>query len=289
MNKKLTVALSKLLKLDEKVIEEALLKEDGDDSILKAYTDKYQSYTAEELSTLLGNSNKQYLEKADFDIKEVPKALYSKIAGAVLEVREKKLSEEYGIKDYKDLQDLLAKIAELGKGKGADEALKQQNEAQKETIKKLELEKETELKTEREKHEAEFIGLDFNTALNSLPLDYEKETVDTQKKLITYAFNSELKTARKNNKTIVLDKDGKAILDKVGDPMPISDVLKNFVTVNGFKLKEPETGGRGSGNSENKLTLKGLSLQEAINRAGVKPNTEEADAVYLEWQSANPK
>lgn len=288
-NKLFLLALSKLFNLDVKVIETALENEAGDDSIIKGFTDKYTSYTIDDLAKLIKNSNEQYLEKADFEITKVPQGLYSKIVGAAMEKKEKTLAKEHNIAEYKDLSDLLTKIVESKSGKGLDDTAKGQIETLKGTIKTLEQEKTDAVANERKKFDTILIGTDFSSALSSLPLDYDAEAKEKQIKLLSAAFNSEFTLERKGEKTIVLGKDGKPKNDKLGEPLALLDVLKPFTQEYGFKLKAEDQGGRGTGNSQEKQTLKGKTFEEAVAMRGVKPMTDESDKLMLEWQAENPK
>ena len=285
-NKNLLVALSKLLKIEETVIVDALDKEDGDDSIVKDYQKNFHAYSAEELKRLIDNSNKQFLEKADFDINEVPKPLYSKIKGAVLEKAEKDLAKEHGIEKYDNLSDLISKLTEKsGKGDKADEALKNQIEILKNAVK----EKEEAIEAIKNETTAKELNQEFNAAVSSLPLDYDEEAVEKQRKLLTAAFSSEFKVTKKEDKIIVLDKEGKPVLDKLADPAKVSDVVKTFAEGYGFKFKSEDTGGRGTGSSTggNTINYKGKTFTEVLIEKGVKPNTNESDALFAEWQAAN--
>lgn len=289
-NKNLIVAMSKLFKIDEKVIIDAFENEAGDDSIIKDFNLKNQVYTAQELSALLKNSQKQYLETADFDINEVPKNLYSKIVAAAFEKKEKDLAKEYGIASYDNLQDLLHKAIESKTGKGVDELGKQQIETLKATIKTLEQEKETAVNEVRRQFDSEFISRDFNSALLAQDFKGDKtdpKIIENKRKLISSAFNSEFKINRKNNNSIVLDKDGKTVLNKLGETETISNVLKTFATGYGYEYNEPDTGGRGASSSESTISYKGISFDKMLETKGIKPLTAEADAAFVEWQTAN--
>lgn len=293
MNKKFIVALSKLLKIDESVINEALVKEDGDDSIINDFVKNYASFTKEELATLIKNNNKQYLEGADFDIKEVPTNLYRKIAAAALESKEKKKAEEYKIEKYDGFEDLIDKIAESkATGKGTDEGMKQQIETLKQAVLSKDKEKEEAVSKVREEYESEFINRDFESALNNLSqtLDYEKDVLPKQSNLLKSAFKGELKLSRKGNVTTVLDAEGKLKMNNLGEPLPVFDVLKNYAAENGFKFKHPEEGGRGTASStETNNALKGKSFAEVLSIKGVKPLTDESDALMKEHKQANPE
>ncbi len=287
MNKVLLVALSKLLNLDQTVIETELGKEDGSDLIMKGFYDKYKVFSLEDLGTLIKNSNKKFLEDADFEIESVPKPLYSKIQAAVLTSKERGLAKEYGITEFKDLSDLLFKIAESTKGKGVDETLKTQIETLKGTIKSLEAEKNEAVTKVQNDYESELTGRDFTAALSEVALDYEADVIDKQKKLLTSAFGSEFKVERKNKITLVLDKDGKPVLDKLGDPEKISNVIKTFASDYGFKLKTAEPGGRGTASSQSQPNLlKGKLFEDVLKEKGIQPLTAEADKAYTEWQAS---
>lgn len=287
-NKALIVALSKLFKVEESVIEADLINENGTDSLVKDYTTKYNSYTADELARLLENSNKAYLEKADFDINNVPKPLYSKIAAAVIESKEKTIAKKYEITEYNGLEDLFEKAqSKINNGKGNQDEKDRQIETLKATVLKLEQEKDEAVKTERTKYESEFISRDFTTALKTLPLDYEGDVLEKQSKLLQSAFSNEFKLGRKGEKTVVLDASGNLVADKVGEPMPVSEVVKSFATGYGFKMKEPDQGGRGAGSSTTGSPLKGRNFDDVLAERGIKPMTDEADKVFLEHQAAN--
>lgn len=291
MNKKLIVELSSLLKLDENVFVEALNKEDGDESVLKDYKNKYQAYTLDEIQTIVKNGASKMIENWEPGSKLIPETVYKKIAGAAIESKERNLAKEYGITDYSNLQDLLTKIAESKNGKGMDEAAKQQIEQLKTEIKKLEQEKnEAETKISS-KYESEFINRDFETALSVLSdLDCPEEAKQAQSTLVKNAFKGQYKLGRKDGKTIVLDEENKALTDRVGDPLPVSDVLKQVVKSSGLKFKEPDLGGRGAASSTGTINdLKGVDFSKALEKRGVKPNTSESDRLYTEWSAANPK
>lgn len=290
LNKKLQVAIARLLKVDEKVIETASDNEAGDDSIIRDFDSKNKAFSTEELGTLLKNSNEQFLEKADFEITKVPQNLYAKIAGAVLEKKEKTLAKDHGVSEYKDLNDLLTKIVESKAGKGLDEATKQQIETLKQSVATLEREKVEAVTQAEGKFNSQLSGIDFNTALKSLGMDYEESAKEKQEKLLASTFLQEHKLDRKNNKTIVLDKEGKPLLNKLGEPMSVSDVLKPFAQSYDFKIKEVDAGGRGTGNSQQSQTaLKGKTLAEAHSIKGTKENTSEGDATFKAWTAENPK
>jgi hypothetical protein len=120
-------------------------------------------------------------------------------------------------------------------------------------------------------------------------LDGEEEAVKNQTKLLSDAFKSNFALSYRDGKTIVLDTEKKILVDKLGDPMPVADVYKSFAVKHGAKLKEEAQGGRGDGSSkgQNNQSLKGKTFTEVLAAKGVKPNTDEADKIFVEWQAAN--
>ena len=287
-NKQLIVALSKLFKVEESVIEADLLNENGTDILVKDYSSKYNAYTAEELARMIENSNKRYLETANFPINEVPRELYNKVKAAAFESIEKDLAKEHEITEYNGLKDLVSKaISKINSGKGNQDEKDKQIELLKSNLLKAEQDKESAVNELKTKFEGEFISRDLNSALKALPLDYEGDVLDKQSKLLTSAFNSEYKLGRKGEHTVVLDKDGKPVLDKLGDPQPVSEVIKSFATGYGFKIKEADPGGRGTGSSTTSSPLKGKDFNAYLEEKGIKPMTDEADKAYIEWKEAN--
>jgi len=92
---------------------------------------------------------------------------------------------------------------------------------------------------------------------------------------------------RNHDYTVVLGKDDAAMLDKLGEPLKVSDVLKDFATEYGFKFTTEDTGGRGAGSSDTKVVLKGTSFDAYLAAKEIKQNTGEADAAYIEWTASN--
>lgn len=291
MNKKLIVALAGLLKQDQQVIEDALLKEDGDDSIIKGFTTKYNPLAADELSRLIENSNKKYfderLTEADFDINHVPKKLSDKIYGAAYEAKEKKIAKEYGIEHYKNFDDLLKQVTQQSGGNGTDQATKQQIETLKANIQKLEKEKEDDINDLKKSYDSEFISRDFDSALASIPFDYEGAALEKQKKLLKSEFFTEYGMERKGNVTVVLNKENKPMVNNLGDPESIANVVKKLASDYEFKIKEKDQGGRGAESSQTTVSLKGKTFDEVVQSRGLKPLTDEADKAFIEWQAAN--
>jgi hypothetical protein len=222
------------------------------------------------------------LEKAA----EFPAAIYNRVKGLALEKAEKEISKKHGVEKWDSLEDLTSKIA--AKGKGVDGEKDVQIEKLKQALKESEDLAATKVKEVEEKYTNDFATRDFNAAINSLPLDGEESAIENQKKLFSSAFKSQYKLTYKEGKTIVLDAENRVVTDKVGDPLNVSDVYKSFAVSHGAKIKEVDAGGRGDASSQQQSTiLKGKTFEEVAAAKGVKPMTNEGDALYTEWAAAN--
>lgn len=286
-NKKLQGALSKLLKIDEKVIEAASENEAGDDIIIKEYNEQHKVFSLSELKTLIENSNKSYLETVDFNNVEVPTSLFEKVKALSFKRFEKSFAAKHGIDSYSSLEDLIQKtIDKSNNGKGKpDEDLLNQIEVLKQAVQ----DKEQALKDFEAKVADDYIKSEFNSALEKLPLDYDTDTLPKQRELLSSAFLSKHKVIKKADKTIVLDLDGKPVLDKLADPAKIADVVQSFANGYGFKFKEADKGGRGGSSSENTSinNYKGKTWEQVMKEKQLTPNSDASDKEYVLWKAEN--
>ncbi len=285
-NDKLIVGLSSLLKVDKNVLVAALENEAGDEGLTKEFNEKNAVFTLADVAKLKTNSKAEAiteLEKAT----EFPPAIYNRVKGLALEKAEKDTAKKYGIEKWDNFEDLMSKIT--SKGKGGDDEKDKQISLLKQTVIDKETEISAKVKEVETKYTTDFIKRDFTLAMAGIKLEGEEEAAKNQSKLFAGAFMGQFGFDYKDGKTIVLDAEKKILVDKLGDPMAVSDVYKNFVITHGGKLKEEAAGGRGDGSSQQttNLNLKGKTLNEVLAAKGVKPNTDEADKVFVEWNAAN--
>jgi len=284
-NEKLLVGLASLLKMDKDVIIAELEKEGGDDGVIKDFTNKHAVFTLDDVSKLKTNAKAEGLAELE-KAAEFPTAIYNRVKGLALEKAEKEIAKKHGVEKWDSLEDLTSKIA--AKGKGVDGEKDVQIEKLKQALKESEDLAATKVKEVEEKYTNDFATRDFNAAINSLPLDGEESAIENQKKLFSSAFKSQYKLTYKEGKTIVLDAENRVVTDKVGDPLNVSDVYKSFAVSHGAKIKEVDAGGRGDASSQQQSTiLKGKTFEEVAASKGVKPMTNEGDALYTEWAAAN--
>jgi len=296
INKKLQVALSKLLKIDEKVLETATDSETGDESILKEFTNKNIVHTVDDLAKLISNSNIKFQEEnglvdpKTFDVGTIPKSLYVKLKGTILQLKEEEIAKKYGVEKYDSLDDLITKLTEKsndGKGKDPDKDLLNQIDLLKKTVE----EKETELKTVGEKAISDAIMTEYNSSVNKLPLDYDDDTLPKQRELLNAAFMAKHKVVKKGDVIVVLNDKGEPLRDNLAEPLKVSDVVKSFAESYGFKFKSEDTGGRGAGSSTGTSSInsnyKGKTWAEILESEKLTPNSDASDKVYVEWKAAN--
>jgi hypothetical protein len=286
-NSKLIVGLASLLKVDKDVIISNLENEAGDDGVIKDFLQKNNVFTLDDVAKIKTNSKAEALAELE-KATEFPSAIYNRVKGLALEKVEKEAAKKFGVEKWDNFDDLVSKIATKGKGVDGDK------EAQIELLKKSLQEKDAEIQSKvtevESKYTNDFVNRDFKLASDNLRLAGDDDkTIENQKTLINGAFKNQFKLSYKEGKTIVLDAENKPIVDKLGDVMPVFDVYKNFAVTHGAKLKEIDAGGRGDGSSstESKTNFKGKTFAEVSAAKGVKPNTDEADKLYAEWQAAN--
>ncbi len=290
LNDKLIVGIASLLKVEKDVIIEALQKEGGDDGLIKEFLQKNNVFSLEDVNKMKDNVKIAAKAEALTELEKAtsfPPAIYNRVKGLALEVAEKEAAKKHGIESWSGIDDLISKIA--SKGKGSDSEKDVQIDLLKKAVADKEAELQTKVKEVETKYTSDFLNRDFLSATSMLKLDGGDETtIENQKKLINGAFNNQFKLSYKDGKTIVLDAEGKPVVDKLGDAMPVFDVYKNFAVTHGAKLKEVDTGGRGDGSStQTNSNLKGKTFNEALTAKGFKPNTDEADKLFVEYQAAN--
>ena len=285
-NEKLIVGLSSLLKVDKSVILASLESDTEDDKLIKDFYESNNVFTLADVAKLKTNSKAEALvdlEKAT----EFPAAIYNRVKGLAFGKAEEDAAKKYGIDKWTNFEDLMSKIA--SKGKGGDDEKDRQIETLKQTVLAKETEIETKMKEVETKYTTDFIKRDFTLAMAGIKLEGEEEAAKNQSKLFAGAFMGQFGFDYKDGKTIVLDAEKKILVDKLGDPMAVSDVYKNFVITHGGKLKEEAAGGRGDGSSQQSTNsnLKGKTFNEVLIAKGVKPMTDEADKLFVEYQAAN--
>jgi hypothetical protein len=292
--------LATLLEQKPEVIEEAI-KTDGElDKLVDQYKTDHHVFSSGDLARKIENANRDYIEKLAADGQQLPSALYNRVKGNAFEKQEKQWAKEHDIDTWDNIDDLKTQIIakEIAKsGKAGGDAVVKEMEAKIDELKKLVL-AESELKEkavteERAKVGRRMIDFDIINAIKSVDIDAEGEKLENQRGMLDAVFKRDFSCEYRDDKTVVLDKDGKMIVNKVGDPLSVSDVL-NDIAPKWVDIKEVSKGGRGGSPTKGKPdgTLKTvMNINELVIYAegkGILPGTAEFLALMIEVQKENP-
>lgn len=288
MNEQSVGVLATLLKAEPSVIKKAL-EEGGLDSVIEK--SKLEVFTTDELAKKLKNHADDTIANLGKNGEELPSHIYNFAKGNAFEATEKKLAKEHGIAEWSGMNDLVGKIAQ-----------KQVEESGKATNEHLEKIKELKgiIKADTEKYDAErdelrkgfdneIIGMKVTDAVGSIPIDVDDpEVASKQSKVLRTMFMSEHDIRRIDGNIVVYDKGGSLIKDKVGDPVPLTDVLSSFAP-NWVQVKSDPEGGRGdssieTGKSGELKFATEAEQEEYIEKSDMNPYGAEA----LEFRLANP-
>ena len=185
---------------------------------------------------------------------EVPPDLYKPIHGAVSEKLEKKLSKEYAVDQYKNLDDLLAQLITKGQSNNPQlEELQVKIKALQDANTTLQSERDEAEKRIRGEFESQIIERDLNDHLSKIPFDLsgvedkEMENTLAQRKLILKSvFDNSYSVKYQDGNIVVVNRDGEVVKDQATlDPVPVSDVFRSVANTAGIALESPETGGQG--------------------------------------------
>jgi len=291
--KKVFVVLGTLLNQKPELVEAAFANTDESvaEGMLNNFVTGNKIFTISDYEThnknLLNDFEKGLIEKAKTG--KLSPELYGVIKGSVTEMNEKEIAKEFGVTSYTNLADLLSQA----KAKSGDkDAVKLQKEldAVKLSAKEWE-EKYNKLDTTyAEKHSKTLIESQRESAFKKIELDYPVESMPKQSKLFMSAFNNEHEIKIEDGKTVVY-KDGKPIRNAALEPIPVSDVMNTFATEYGFKLKSPETGGRGQRTAEpTTLKYKGKTDDEftaILKKDNIQLGTAAADEEFKLFKEQN--
>ena len=237
MLKKETITkVATLLKIKETDLEAAIKDEKEVDVAIDA---KLQTFDDTELQTLKSNSYKEGKKAGvEMEVDEIKKELSYDFTGktikGLIEFNKKKVLEDAKIEPEKKVTELNEKLTTIQK-------------SYKELETKL-AEKDTEVATTKTKSEV----------FKHIPAfgeDSGFDQEDVYNKMVREGYEYKLE----NGKTVAY-KDGKQVLDKVGNPVEIKDVVNNYVVEK--KIVTPEAGPKGRGGGNGAASSKFASLSE---------------------------
>jgi len=282
--------LATLLEQKPEVVEEAI-KTDGElDKLVEQYKKDRHIFSSDELTKKIENANRDYIEKLAADGQQLPSALYNRVKGNAFEKQEKQWAREHEIDTWENIDDLKSQIIakEIVKsGKAGGDVVVKEMEAKILELKGLVLSEEEKSKkaiTETEgKVGKRMINFDINNAIKSVDIDAEGEKLENQREVLDAVFRRDHTFEYRDDKIVVLDKDGKLIVNKVGDPLDVSDVL-NDIAPKWVDIKEVSKGGRGDKTTPIKTdgTLKTVSNMNELAEYAKSKNIEIGTAAFYD-------
>jgi hypothetical protein len=310
MEKKDVATLSELLGISEDVVE-ASVKDGTLDSRIKDFKGKNKIYSLKDFETFQINLKKgaetDQLNNLLAQAKEgkLDGELYKYIKAATLEMKEKELSEEFEIKDYRNLDDLVKKIVKSKSGAKSNEEVKdleKKVEDLQEANVKLKKERDTSITSEREKYKGVLAKNILQKAVDELPYDLsgvdgesQMKVLDKTKNLVTALFSQayKLNVGDDFQGVNVSDKEGNVLKDDATlNPKTLAEVVHSLAKENLIKLKSPEQGGRGGGSSQGQTGLFLKTKEDFENfckSKGVNPMSMEGVKFWKEAVKANPQ
>ena len=282
----------------EPAVVEKALEEGNLDSIVEEFQTSHQVFTAEELARKLDNHFRNEIEKLG-EKSELPPNIYNVAKANAFAKLEKEWAKEFGIEKWdsiKDLRDQIIASKESGDSNEENEKLKQRiNELKQQVLDESKRAEEAE-KNAEQKYAKDLASRDFNSVLTEIPIDAEDETLENQRKILSTMFASEYQLEVRDGQTVVL-KDGNLLTNKVGDPLPLKDVVKDFAP-KWVKLKGDPEGGRGGSSTTTRtngyatmkskedffahMEKKGIRLGSAEMLTEMKAFTEAHPEINLE-------
>ena len=281
INTKTVEVLANTLKIDASVLTEQLTAQ-GEPKIAEHLKDK-EVFTSEELSTLKKNVDHEAYEKG-------------KIAGLEMDVKAKKekfnLKGTEGVKTHDDLINTLLERTKNEYGGKPDEAVKQLK-AEKEALQNNYMELESKLK-EKDSMFEQFktnlvVSSKVDQALNYVVIDEDDRLVSAQKEMLKDKFMNTYKIQVIDGKEYVIDSTGNKLVDKLQNPVSVTEVMKTFAP-NYVRVKSDTPTGRGGKSSTATLPLSGeLSgiknkeqFEHFLKQKGINPVSSQALALYKE-------
>jgi len=280
------VVFAELLGLSAAVVDKAI-----EEKNLPQLITEYKVFNTEQYNKLLDNVGKQAIDILKDTKKELPPEIYNRVRGTVLETEENRLKKKFGYSgEHSGFQDLVEKIVSLQvETVKNDSELTKENQRLKDLVKKNDTEWEVKLNEAKQETANYIVSESLTKAISAIPIDAPDDTLEELRTVIINNFKTNNTVKYEGGKIIVLDKNGKPFTDKVGDPLELSEVLKEtrpkFV-----KLKEA-TGGRATNTQSVKVNgLPGIRTREDFDNyvKEKKLNPAEQQKLVLEVVKLNP-
>lgn len=253
MKEKVLAKLASLLKITPDVVKTAI--EADDTGFIEEWEGKHQFFTPDELTRKLNNAKQEAIDSLGTKGEPLPSNVYNRAKGDAFEKAEKDIAKDYGLTEWDGLKDLVARIVtqEKAAGKGdINEAVRSKDEKIEDLRTRLKTaleEKDKEIADVKTRFDDQLVDMEINSAVDELPIDAEGETLANQRDILKTMFKNKHKLERREDRTVVSDVNGNPIKNRLGDPVGIAEVLKDFAP-KWVGLKSDPEGGRGGSSTD---------------------------------------
>lgn len=271
---KLATLLNQKPEQVEKALNEGKLGE-VIDSFVKDHTimtnDEFEGLKTNLKTELIPEVKNQVIDEISGG-SSIPKPIYDKVKGNVLEMTEKALSKKYDVNEFNGIDDLVSKIVEShAKDPEVEKYVKRINE--------LTAEHEQEVEALKNESKKRFISSELNRIYDSIPIDAEDVKLENQRKILRSLISSEFEFDVDNDR-VVIKKAPIEHLKKNLDPLPIDEVILNYAK-DFVNIKSSDGGGRGSGSSAGGSKI--VNIKEYCEKNGIAINSPEHAKVFKEF------
>jgi hypothetical protein len=272
---------------------------EADDIVfIEEWESGHQFFTPDELTRKLNNAKQEAVDALGTDGKPLPSNVYNRAKGDAFEKAEKDIAKDYGVTEWDGIKDLIARIVthEKDSGKGdLNEALRTKEEKIEDLRNRLKTaleEKDKEIADVQQRFDSQLVDMEINAAIDELPIDAEGETLVNQRDVLKTMFKTKHKLDRREDRTVVSDAQGNPMKNRLGDPVGIAEVLKDFAP-KWVGLKSDPEGGRGGSSTDVKSQgFKSINNHdELLNYAEkhqIEPGTEKYYDLVQQVLAQNP-
>lgn len=289
-------ALASLLNQPVETVQTALEADGGLVDRIIAFKKDHTILKQQDKETLIKNAKEDGKAEllADFKPELLDKKQINRLVAWKLEEIETDLKDRYKFDgQFRGTIDLVDQIVKTKSGNNnADPKYEEEITKLKQRITEISQEKDEALESARQETDRYIVTTEFDRSISGLPLDYEHDAVEKQRRLLRDSFNGSYDVKRKDGKLMVYKKGSDSPLqDEKLDPLPIDTVVINHAKEFGFKLKSPGKGGQGGSSSSNTGgKFGGMSERDFmayLEKNNIHKLSAEADSLRKQWATDN--